>query len=103
MCQLGSQRNELPFYSRLRFRFSSGVPVEGSVGDVSWLSSHHMSDQSPSPSHNDGTHAALAAASEMLVEDGLGPEHFQDSSKVLGVEGGQFVRSISVIFQHSEP
>ena len=91
-----------PFYSRLRFRFSSGVPVEGSVGDVSWLSSHHMSDQSPSPSHNDGTHAALAAASEMLVEDGLGPEHFQDSSKVLGVEGGQFVRSLSVIFQHSE-
>ena len=57
----------------------------------------------PSPSHNDGTHTALVAASVMLVEDGLGPEHFQDSSKVLGVEGGQFVRSLSVIFQHSEP
>ena len=67
-------------------------PVKGCAGDVTWLSSHHMSNLSPSPSHDDGAHAVLIAASEkILVGDGLGPEYLQDSSKVLGVEGGQFV------------
>ena len=57
-----------------------------------------MSDPSPSPSHDDGAHAVLVAAGEkMLVGDGLGPEYSQDSSKVLGVEGGQFVE---VAFSH---
>ena len=53
---------------------------------------------SPSPSHDDGAHAVLVAAGEkMLVGDGLGPGYSQDSSKVLGVEGGQFVK---VAFSH---
>ena len=34
---------------------------------------------------------------KMLVGDGLGPEYSQHSSKVLGVEGGQFVE---VAFSH---
>ena len=54
-----------------------------------------MSDPSPSPSHDDGAHAVLVAASEMLVGDGLGPEYLQDSFKVLDVESGQFVKVAS--------
>ena len=51
-----------------------------------------FSDPSPSPSHHDGAHTVLVAAGEkLLVGDDLGPEYSQDSSKVLGVEGGQFV------------
>ena len=73
-------------------------PVKGCAGDVAWFSSHHMSDPSPSPSHDDGAHAVLVAAGEkMLVGDGFGPEYSQDSSKVLSVEGGQFVE---VTFSH---
>ena len=50
------------------------------------------SDPSPWPSHDDGSQAVLVATGErMLVIDGLWPEYLQDSSKVLGVEGGQFV------------
>ena len=57
-----------------------------------------MSDPSPSPLHDDGAHAVLVAAGEKkLVGDGLGPEYSQDPSKVLGVEGGQFVK---VAFSH---
>jgi len=57
-----------------------------------------MFNQSPSPSHDDGAHAVLAAEGEkMLVEDGLGPEYSQDSSKTPGVEGGQLVE---VAFSH---
>ena len=57
-----------------------------------------MSDPSPSPSHDDGAHAVLVTAGEeMLVGDGLGPEYSQDSSKILGEEGGQFVE---VAFSH---
>ena len=41
--------------------------------------------------HYDGAHAVSVAAGEMLVGDGLGPGYSQDSSTVLGVEGGQFV------------
>ena len=60
--------------------------------DAAWFSSHHMSDPSPSSSHDDGAHAVLVAAGKkMLVGNGLGPEYSQDSSKVLGVEGGQLV------------
>ena len=68
------------------------------MGDVAWLSSHHMSDQSLWPSHDNGAHLVLAAEGEkMLVGDGLGPEYSQDSSKVLSVKGGQFVK---VAFSH---
>ena len=49
-----------------------------------------MSDPSPSPSHDDGSHA-------VLVGDGLGQECSLDSSKVLVVESGQFV---VVAFNH---
>ena len=70
--------------------------MKGWAGDASWLSSHHMSD--PSPSHDDGAHAVLFAAGEkMLVGDDLRPEYSQDSSKVLSVEGGQLVE---VAFSH---
>ena len=66
--------------------------MKGCAGDVAWLSSYHMSDPSPLPSRDNGAHAVLVAAGEkMLVGDGLGSEYSQDSSKVLGVEGGQFV------------
>ena len=82
---------KLPFYSSAPavlgsspFPFPLRCPVKG---DVAWLSSHHMSD--PSPSHDDGAHAVLVAVGEkVLVGDGLGPEYSQDSSKALGMEGG---------------
>jgi len=62
--------------------------VKGCVGDAAWHSSYHMSDPSPSPSHDDGVHAVLVAVGEMLLGDGLGPEYLQDSPKAVGVEGG---------------
>ena len=73
----------LPFYSSTPgvlgsplFQLPLWCPVKGCAGDVAWVSSHHMSDPSPSPSHDDGAHAVLVAAGEkMLVEDGLGPEY----------------------------
>ena len=50
--------------------------MKGCAGDVAWLSTHHMSDPSPSPSHDDGAHAVLVAAGEkILVGDGLGLEY----------------------------
>ena len=56
------------------------------------------SNPSPLPSHHDGAHAILVAVGErMLVGDGLGQEYWQYSFKVLGVEGGQFVK---VAFSH---
>ena len=40
-------------------------------------------------SHDNAAHVVVVAAGEkMLFEDGLGPEYSQDSSRVLGVEGG---------------
>ena len=74
---------KLPFYSSPPGVFGSPpfplplwCPVKGCAGDVAWLSSHHMPDPSPSPSHDDGTHAVLVAAGEkMLVGDGRGPEY----------------------------
>ena len=92
---------ELLFYSSMpgvlglpSFPLPLWFPVKGCAGDVAWMSSHHMSDPSPSPSHEDGAHAVLVAAGEkMLVGDCLGPEY----SKVLSVEGGQFVQ---VTFSH---
>ena len=66
--------------------------------DVAWLSSHHVSDPSSSPSHDDGAHAVFVAAGEKkLVGDGLGPEYSQHISKVLSEEGGQLVE---VTFSH---
>ena len=66
--------------------------------DVIRFTSHDMSDLSPWPSRDDGAHAALVAAGEkILVGDGLRPGYLQDSSEVLGVEGGQFVE---VAFSH---
>ena len=87
---------ELPFYSSTPgvlgsppSSFSLWCPVECCAGDVAWCSSHHMSNPSPSPSHDDGAHAVLVAVDKkMLVGDGLGPEYSHDSSKALGVEGG---------------
>ena len=67
------------------------VSSEGLCGRccLTLFSSHA---QSPSPPHDDGAHAVLVATGEkMLVGDGLGPEYSWDSSKVLGVEGGQLV------------
>jgi len=69
---------ELPFYSSTPgvvksspFPFSLWCPVKGCVGDVAWCSSHHMSDPSPSPSHDDRAHAVLVAVyKEMLVPPG---------------------------------
>ena len=56
------------------------------MGDVACLFSHHMSDPSPWPLHDDGAHAVLVAAGKkVLVGDGFGPEYLQDSSKVLKV------------------
>ena len=67
--------------------------MKGCAGDAAWLSSHHMSNPSPSPSHDDDPHAVLVSAGEkMLVADGLRPEYSQDSFKVLGVEAGQFFK-----------
>ena len=78
------------------FPFPLWCPVKGCAGDVTWLSSDDMSD--PSPTYDDGAHAVLVAVGEkMLVGDGLGPEYSQDSSKALGVEGGQLVE---VVFSH---
>ena len=58
------------------FPFSLRCPVKGCAGDVAWRSPRHMSDPSPSPSHDDGAHAVLVAVGEkMLVGDGLGPEY----------------------------
>ena len=50
-----------------------------------------MSDLSPSPLYYDCAHAVLVEAGEMFVGDGLWPIYSQDSSTVLGMEGGQFV------------
>ena len=63
--------------------------MKGCASEVAWLSSHHMSHLSPSHSHDDGAHiVVVAAGEEMLVEVGIEPEYSQDSSRVLGVEGG---------------
>ena len=93
---------ELPLYSWTRgwtpgvfglpsFPLPFWCPVKGCAGDVACLSSHHMSDSSPSPSHDGGAHAVLVASGEMLVGDGLGPEYSDNSNKVLDVEGEQFL------------
>ena len=88
---------ELPLYSSTLLESPSlplplWGPVKGCPGDVAWLSSHHMSDPSPSPSYDNGAHAVLVDAGEkMFVGDGLRQGYPRDSSKVPGVEGGQFV------------
>ena len=52
-----------------------------------------MPHPSSSPLHDHGAHAVLVAAvGKMLIGDGLRPEYLQDSSKVLGLLGGQFVK-----------
>ena len=74
------------FLGRSFFRFPSGVQLRAG------LSSHYVSDPSPSPLHNDCVHAVLVVTGEkILVGDGLGPEH------AFGVEGEQF---IEVTFSH---
>ena len=63
---------KVPFYSSTRvlglapFPLPLWCPVKGYAGDVAWLSSHHMPDPSPSPSHDDGAHAVLVAACSRL-------------------------------------
>ena len=50
--------------------------MESCATDIIWLSSHHVSDPSPSPLHDDGFHAALVAVGEkILIGDGLGSEY----------------------------
>ena len=72
--------------------------MKGCAGDVAWLSSYHKSGPSSWPTHDDGPQAVLITADEKIfIGDGLRPEHWQDSSKGLGVEGGQFVE---VAFSH---
>ena len=64
--------------------------MKGCAGDVASILI--TSNPSPSPSPDDGAHAVLVAAGEKsLVGDGLEPQYSEDFSKVLGVEGGQFV------------
>ena len=90
---------KLPFYSSTPgvlgsppFPLPLWYPVKGCAVNVAWLSSHHMPDPSPSPSHDDSAHAVLVAAgNKILLGDGLGREYSNDSSKVLGVEDGQLV------------
>ena len=73
---------ELPFHSSTPGVLGSPFlplllwcPVESFTRDVVRLSSHHVSDPSPSPLFNDGVHAVLVATGEkMLIGDGLGPE-----------------------------
>ena len=73
--------------------FSLWCPVEGCSGDVLLFPSADMSYQSPSPSHDDCVHAFLVATDQkFLVGDGLRPEDTQDSSEILRVECGQFVK-----------
>ena len=74
---------KLPLYSSTPgvlgsppFPFPLRCSVKGCAEDVACLSSRHMSDQSPSASHDNGTHAVLVnAGQKMLVGDGLGPEY----------------------------
>ena len=94
---------ELPFYSPTpgvlgssSFPLPLWCPVKVCAGDVAWISSNHMSDPSPSSSHDDGAHAV--SGEKKLVRDGIGPEYSKNSSRVLGVEGGQFVKV--AIFSH---
>lgn len=76
-----------------RFPLPLWCPVQGCAGNVARLSSHHMSDPSPSPSYDNGTHAVLLAAGEkMFVGDGLGQNVSRILLRFLGVEGGQFVQ-----------
>jgi len=86
---------ELPFYNSTpcvlgspSFPLFLWCSVMGFAGDVAWLSSHHISNSCPSPSHDDSAHAVLVTVGEMLVGDALGPQCSQYPSKVLGVEGG---------------
>ena len=95
-CDGGSWAPLLQFDARCswspRFPLPLWSPLKGCMGDVTWLSSQHKSDTSPLPLRDDGTHAVFVAEGEkMLVRDGLEQEYLLDSSKVLGVEGGQFV------------
>ena len=53
-----------------------------------------------SHSHDDGVYAVLAAAGKkVLIGDGLWPEHEIDSSEILGVEGGRFKSSSSILIR----
>ena len=67
---------QLPFYGSTPgvlgsplFPLPLSCPVKRScMGDVAWLSSHHMSDPSPLLLHVDGAHAVLVAVGmKMLV------------------------------------
>ena len=61
-------------------------PVESCAGGVARLSSHYVSDPSPSPSH-----VLFAEGEKMLIGDGLGLEHSWDPSDVFRVEGELFL------------
>ena len=69
-----------PFLPSPSFQLLLWCPVRGCALHVSWLSSHHMSNPSPFPSHDDGAHAVVVAASEMLAGDGLGQKFAEFSS-----------------------
>lgn len=57
---------ELPYYSLTPgvklFPLPLWYRVKGCAGAVVRLSAHDMSDPSPSPSHDDGTHDAVLVA-----------------------------------------
>ena len=66
--------------------------MERCAGDAVRFLSQHMANPSPSPPHDDGVRALLFAAGKKIsVRDGLRLEYPQDTSEVLGVEGGKFV------------
>ena len=46
--------------------------MKGCAAEVAWLSSHHISDPSLSPSHDDDAHVVVVAAGEIWLKMGSG-------------------------------
>ena len=99
---------ELPFYSSTPgvlgshlSSFSLWCPVGGCAGDVAWRFSHHMSNPSASPSHDDDAHAVLVAVGEKMLV--LGQNIRRILLRLLVWKVDSWLRSLSVILQHSEP
>ena len=73
-------------------------------GCLALLSSKVQTPISPSPSPDDGAHVVVVVAGEkMLLGVGLGPEYSQFLLRFLVLKVDNFLRSLSVILQHSEP
>lgn len=72
-------------------------------GCLALLSSKVQTPISPSPLHDDCAHVVVVAAGEkMLLVVGLGPEYSQFLLRFLVLKVDNFLRSLSVILQHSE-